>query len=102
MSALLLTQPRRHAKRAITMAQITALSPALFSVLLDQVAQGKVRPANLVGNVFANVKMTHNNKTASFVKEAPGRYTVHLGDAQEPASSPVEAKLLIIDYLAKP
>lgn len=84
------------------MAQVTALSPSLFSVLIDQIAQGKVRPANLVGNVFANTKHSHNGKTASFVKDTPGRYTVHLGDVVETAASPVEAKLLILDYLSKP
>lgn len=84
------------------MAQSNALSPSLFSVLLDQVQQGKVRPANLVGNILANVKHTHNGKTASFSKTSPGRYVVALGDAQEAASSPVEAKLMIIDYLSKP
>lgn len=83
------------------MAQQTALSPVLFSVLLDQLAQGKVRPANLVGNVFANTEHSHNGKKAKFVKTSPGKYVVDLGDNQEIAASPVEAKLMLLDYLSK-
>lgn len=86
------------------MPQANTLSPSLFAVLVEQAAQGHVSTASLVANVQANIPFGFRHVSASFSKDAPGRYTVTLyRDAQEvgnkQASSPVEAKLLVLDYL---
>jgi hypothetical protein len=80
------------------------LAPSLFAVLLEQVAQGHVRPASLVANVQNNIPVSYREHSAQMTKEAPGRFHVQFfKDAQpvgqEQASTPVEAKLLVLDYL---
>lgn len=84
--------------------QTNTLSPSLFALLLEQAAEGKVRPANLISNVQNGQPVTWQHHSAAFTKDAPGRFTVTFyRDAQavgtEFASTPVEAKLMVLDYV---
>lgn len=84
--------------------QSANLSPALFSLLLEQAAKGAVRPANLVANVTALQVCKYGEHSAFFEKLAPREYLVHFstGDnevSSTTASTPVEAKLEVLGYL---
>lgn len=86
------------------MAVLQTLSPSLFGVLIEQAAQGHVKPANLVNNVQANVALSYKDRSANFIKTRPGFYKVSFMLDNEPyeeheASSPVECKLMVLDYL---
>lgn len=86
--------------------QQNTLSPSLFAVLLQQAAQGTVKAANLVANVQANLPISFREHSAMFVKDKPGAYEVVLyQNGQEigrtACSSPVEAKLEVLDYLIR-
>lgn len=88
------------------MVQQTQISPTLMSVLLVQLAQGAVRPANLVSNVQNNLPVSWGQHSALFSKDGPGKFIVRFfknGDeiGFEKASSPVEAKLMVLDYITK-
>lgn len=88
------------------MAQLSTLSPSLFSTLVEQVKLGHLRPANLVANVQAGITYSYHDNSARFDKDSPGHYSVAFKTsgnqvAKEDASSPVEAKLMVLDWLTK-
>lgn len=84
--------------------QSANLSPALFTLLIEQAAAGAVRPANLIGNITAMSVAKYGDHSAYFEKLAPRQYVVHLKDGDNEvgtseASTPVEAKLEVLGYL---
>lgn len=86
------------------MAVNNILSPSLFAVLINQAADGNLRPASLIANVQAGMPITYQSVKAEFEKESPGNYIVRMYKdnnqiGEEPASTPVEAKMMVLDYL---
>lgn len=80
------------------------LPPSLMAVLVEQVAAGRLKQASVVSNINADIPVTYQQASARFVKDSPGSYSVFFyRDAQEvgheKAASPVEAKLLVLDYV---
>ena len=79
------------------------LSPSLFGVLLEQIADGNLRPASLINQVQNDMPISYDNMAARFTKERPGVFNISFykdGNevGTETASSPVEAKLIVLDY----
>lgn len=75
---------------------------SLMSVILEQAAEGKVRPAQMVNSIRNNERLDYGPYGVSFVKVRPGVFKVqHFEEnemvREEEASTPVEAKLLVID-----
>lgn len=84
--------------------QAANLSPALFTLLIEQAAKGAVRPANLVANITAMQVAKYGEHSSYFEKLAPRSYLVHFktGDTEvgeTQAATPVEAKLEVLGYL---
>lgn len=80
------------------------LSPALLSVLFELAAEGRVQKANLIGQVQQDVPLMYKDSSVKFIKHAPGNFTVHMIEAgtevaTAQVSSPVEAKLVTLDYI---
>lgn len=86
------------------MSQVNAVNASIMSLLVEQVAQGKLRAASIVSQVQPGVSLRVGDWSVSFKKVKPGDFTVstYQGDegtpvTQERASTPVEAKLMAID-----
>lgn len=80
------------------------LSPAIVRVLLESVADGKLRASALVPLVQNEQALTWGDHKAVFKKNAPSSFTVTFfknGEqvGEEFASAPVEAKLMVLEYL---
>jgi hypothetical protein len=87
------------------MAQSQAtLSPAMFTIAIEAAAKGQLSQASLVSNVQTGIPLVYGDDGASFTKEGPGKFTIHYFQAgnetsTKPASTPVEAKLLVLDHV---
>lgn len=86
------------------MATAASLSPSLFSMLIEQAAQGAVKPSALMNNVQANTEYKVGDVSAKFVKVGPGHFnvTVTNGDGvahDERAITAIESKLMVLDAL---
>ncbi len=78
----------------------------LFELIIQQAAQGTVKPHQLIASIKAGELHTAGNRGARFTKTRPGVFRLELfeEDMTKPAdtteaSSPVEAKLSVIDWL---
>lgn len=86
------------------MPQVSTISPVIMTALVQQVAEGHVSPASILGMIQAQTPINLGDWRVAFKKIKPGDFVVNTyqGDAQDPltalhASSPVEAKLLAIE-----
>lgn len=86
----------------------TNLNPSLLTVLLESVATGNIRAANIMPSINANQVYAYGDTAVRFLKEGSGHYRVdhYKGDTtevvmKETATSPAEAKLLVIDALVR-
>lgn len=79
---------------------------SLFSVLLEQVAIGKARTAQLLDQVKQGEFIRYKETSARFVKRGKNDFYVEfVREGQEPeitnTSTPVESKLLVLEYLVE-
>lgn len=79
---------------------------SLINVLLEQVAQGNARTAQLIDQAKPGELIRYNNAWAQYKKIKPGVFevTTGTGDTTEqtiPASNPVEAKLLALEHMVQ-
>jgi hypothetical protein len=79
------------------------LSPTIMATLLQNVAQGKLKPANLRRNINADSLVTLGDKGAKYTRK-DGRFYVsffrgEVEQSTEEVGDRVEAQMLVIDYL---
>lgn len=84
----------------------TTLSPAIVKVLLEAVAEGKLRSSALVPLVQNEGALSWGDHKAVFKKNAPNSFTVTFFEkgnqvGEESATAPVEAKLMVLEYLVE-
>jgi hypothetical protein len=80
------------------------LSPSVFAALLRSVAEGSLRAASLMANVQNDIPISFKRHSAKFTKQAPGSFRITFYEdahevGSEMASTPAEAKMLVLEYL---
>lgn len=86
------------------MPQISTISPVILTALVQQVAEGHISSASILGMIQANQPVPLGDWRVMFKKNKPGDFSVNTyqGEDGQPlttvhAASPVEAKLLAIE-----
>jgi hypothetical protein len=80
------------------------LSPAIWNTLVRALARGEITQASLVSQVQNNDLITAGPVSAKFEKQGTGAFLVSLymdgnQQGQTGATSPVEAKLYVLEWL---
>jgi hypothetical protein len=88
------------------MAVTSTVNQSVLNVLLEQAAQGNIKPYNLLGSVTQGEVFSYGNTWVRYRKLRPGHFLVEKGangqdnpDTTIPADTPVEAKLGTIEVL---
>jgi len=78
----------------------------IMQTLIRAVARGELPAARVVTQLQTKTEYSYGNRTAQFVKQGPGNFEVVFSEdgkiqPQQQATSPIEAKLMVLEYLQK-